>query len=70
MKGTEKIIAHIQADGDAEAKRITDEASAEAESIRAEKSYCKTSVCKQKFHLFVLLFIPKYHSILYLLQGA
>lgn len=36
MKGTEKIIAHIQADGDAEAKRIIDEASAEAESIRAE----------------------------------
>ena len=36
MKGTEKIIAHIQADGDAAAKRIIDEAAAEAEKIRAE----------------------------------
>ncbi len=36
MKGTEKIIAHIRADGDAEAKRIIDAASKRAEEIRAE----------------------------------
>ena len=36
MKGTEKIIAHIRADGDAEAKRIIDAASKQAEEIRAE----------------------------------
>lgn len=36
MKGTEKIIAHIRADGDAEAKRIIDAASKQAEEKRAE----------------------------------
>ena len=36
MKGTEKIIAHIRADGDAEVKRIIDAASKQAEEIRAE----------------------------------
>lgn len=36
MKGTEKIIAHIRADGDAEAKKITEAASKQAEEIRAE----------------------------------
>ncbi len=36
MKGTEKIIAHIRADGDAEAKKIIDDASKQAEEIRAE----------------------------------
>ena len=36
MKGTEKIIAHIRADGDAEVKRILDEASKQAEEKRAE----------------------------------
>lgn len=36
MKGTEKIIAHIQADGDAEIKKILDAASLQAEQIRAE----------------------------------
>lgn len=36
MKGTEKIIARIRADGDAEAKRILDEAAAQAEKLRAE----------------------------------
>lgn len=36
MKGTEKIIAHIRADGDAEAKKIIDAASKEAEEKRAE----------------------------------
>ena len=36
MKGTEKIIAHIQADGDAEAKKIIDAASKQAEEKRAE----------------------------------
>ena len=36
MKGTEKIIAHIRADGDAEAKKIIDAASKQAEENRAE----------------------------------
>lgn len=36
MKGTEKIIAHIRADGDAEAKKIIDAASKQAEEKRAE----------------------------------
>ena len=36
MKGTEKIIAHIRADGDAEAKKIIDDASKQAEEKRAE----------------------------------
>lgn len=36
MKGTEKIIAHIRADGDAEAKKIIDAASKQAEERRAE----------------------------------
>ena len=36
MKGTEKIIAHIRADGDAEAKKIIDAASKHAEEKRAE----------------------------------
>ena len=36
MKGTEKIIAHIRADGDAQAKKIIDEASKQAEELRAE----------------------------------
>lgn len=36
MKGTEKIIAHIRADGDAEAKKILDAASKQAEEKRAE----------------------------------
>lgn len=36
MKGTEKIIAHIRADGDAEAKKIIDTASKQAEEKRAE----------------------------------
>lgn len=36
MKGTEKIIAHIRADGDAEAKKIIDAASKRAEEKRAE----------------------------------
>ena len=36
MKGTEKIIAHIRADGDAEAKKIIDAASKQAEDKRAE----------------------------------
>lgn len=36
MKGTEKIIAHIWADGDAEAKKIIDAASKQAEEKRAE----------------------------------
>lgn len=36
MKGTEKIIAHIRADGDAEAKKIIDAASKQAEKKRAE----------------------------------
>lgn len=36
MKGTEKIIAHIRADGDAEAKKIIDAASKQAEVKRAE----------------------------------
>lgn len=35
MKGTEKIIAHIRADGDAEAKKILDAAAKQAEEIRA-----------------------------------
>ena len=33
MKGTEKIIAHIRADGDAEAKRIIDAASKDRKSV-------------------------------------
>ena len=37
MKGTEKIIAHIRADGDAQAKKIIDEASKQAEELRAER---------------------------------
>ena len=36
MKGTEKIIAHIRADGDAEAKKIIDAASKQAAEKRAE----------------------------------
>ena len=36
MKGTDKIIAHIRADGDAEAKKIIDAASKQAEEKRAE----------------------------------
>lgn len=36
MKGTEKIIAHIRADADTAAKKTIDEATAEAEKIRAE----------------------------------
>ena len=36
MKGTEKISAHIRADGDAEAKKIIDAASKQAEEKRAE----------------------------------
>ena len=36
MKGTEKINAHIRADGDAEAKKIIDAASKQAEEKRAE----------------------------------
>lgn len=36
MKGTEKIIAHIRADGDAETKKIIDAASKQAEEKRAE----------------------------------
>lgn len=36
MKGTEKIIAHIRADGDAEAKKIIDASSKQAEEKRAE----------------------------------
>lgn len=36
MKGTEKIIAHIRADGAAEAKKIIDAASKQAEEKRAE----------------------------------
>lgn len=36
MKGTEKIIAHIRADGDAEAKKIIDAALKQAEEKRAE----------------------------------
>ena len=36
MKGTEKIIAHIRADGDAEAKKIIDAASKQADEKRAE----------------------------------
>ncbi len=36
MKGTEKIIAHIQTDADTAAKKTIDEAAAEAEKIRAE----------------------------------
>lgn len=36
MKGTEKIIAHIRTDGDAEAKKIIDAASKQAEEKRAE----------------------------------
>ena len=36
MKVTEKIIAHIRADGDAEAKKIIDAASKQAEEKRAE----------------------------------
>ncbi len=36
MKGTEKIIAHIRADGDAEAKKIIDAASKQTEEKRAE----------------------------------
>lgn len=36
MKGTEKIIAHIKADSDAEVKRILGEANEQAEAIRAE----------------------------------
>ena len=36
MKGTEKIIAHIRADGDAEAKKIIDAASKQAEEKPAE----------------------------------
>lgn len=36
MKGTEKIITHIRADGDAEAKKIIDAASKQAEEKRAE----------------------------------
>ena len=36
MKGTEKIIAHIRADGNAEAKKIIDAASKQAEEKRAE----------------------------------
>ena len=36
MKGTEKIIAHIRANGDAEAKKIIDAASKQAEEKRAE----------------------------------
>lgn len=36
MKGTEKIIAHIRADGDAEAKKIIEAASKQAEEKRAE----------------------------------
>lgn len=36
MKGTEKIIAHIRAEGDAEAKKIIDAASKQAEEKRAE----------------------------------
>lgn len=36
MKGTEKIIAHIRVDGDAEAKKIIDAASKQAEEKRAE----------------------------------
>ena len=36
MKGTEKIIAHIRADGDAEAKKKIDAASKQAEEKRAE----------------------------------
>ena len=36
MKGTEKIIAHIRADADAEAKKIIDAASKQAEEKRAE----------------------------------
>lgn len=36
MKGTEKIIAHIRADGDAEAKKIIDAASKQDEEKRAE----------------------------------
>lgn len=36
MKGTEKIIAHIRADGDAEAKKIIDAASKQVEEKRAE----------------------------------
>lgn len=36
MKGTEKIIAHIRADGDVEAKKIIDAASKQAEEKRAE----------------------------------
>ena len=36
MKGTEKIIAHIRADGDAEVKKIIDAASKQAEEKRAE----------------------------------
>ena len=36
MNGTEKIIAHIRADGDAEAKKIIDAASKQAEEKRAE----------------------------------
>lgn len=35
MKGTEKIIAHIRADGDAETKKILDAAAKQAEEIRA-----------------------------------
>ncbi len=36
MKGTEKIIAHIQAEADTAAKKTIDRAAAEAEKIRAE----------------------------------
>ena len=36
MKGTEKIIERIRADGDAQAKKIIDEASKQAEELRAE----------------------------------
>lgn len=36
MKGTEKIIAHIKADGEAEAQKIVAAAKQQAEAVRAE----------------------------------
>lgn len=36
MKGTEKIIEHIKAEGEAAAKKVLDAAAAQAEEIRAE----------------------------------
>ena len=50
MKGTEKIIAHIRADGDAEAKKIIDAASKQAEEKRAESFKAALSEYEKLMH--------------------